>query len=166
MDTKEIVEKALKGEDYSILIKDMSDEEQTKVKLAIRDAATTAAKEGLEKVTGLRQAEKALKDKKDAETTGVLESFKKEQLEKAKRKFFSDPDFTLTDVQKTQFEAEITARGIQSTDAEFVFDELKKIYGSLNVDNLISEKKKAIEGKKGADGFISRSAGAGSPGSN
>jgi hypothetical protein len=166
MDTKEIVAKALKGEDYSDLVKDLTPEDKAKVALAIKDAADAEAKVSLEKVTGLRQAEQALKDKKEKEVLPILETFKKEQLEKAKRKFYSDPDFELSDAEKTQFEAEVEKKGIQSTDADFIFEEMKRVYGSLKVDSLISDKKKAVEGQKGAAKFMQQAAGAGNAGSN
>lgn len=164
MDTKEIVEKALKGEDYSLLIKDLPVEEQTKIKLAVRDAADAAAKVNLEKVDALHKEEQRLKDKKDNQVSDVLESFKKEQVEKAKKRFFADTDYPLTDAEKISLESEINSKGIQSTDAEFVFDEIKRIYGSLKVDSLISDKKKAEEGQRGAERFNSQAAGANNSG--
>lgn len=159
MDTKLIVEKALKGEDYSSLIKDMGEDEKSKVILAIRDAADAEAKAKLKEVSGLREAERALKEKKDGETKDVLETFRKEQLEKAKKKFYSDPDFPLTDTQKTAMEAEIVKRGVISTDSDFILEEFQRIYGYLNIGTLISDKKKAVEGAKNAQKFTSHGAG-------
>ena len=166
MDTKEIVERVLKGEDYSTLVKEVPAEKQPEILLAVRDAldSQVKAKQGdvkkaTEDLIGVRKGIDDIKAKQGAGVQDVMESFKKEQIEKAKRKFFSDTRYPVTDEQRIQIENELTAKGIQSTDADFVFDEIKKVYGALNVDTLIAEREKAAKGAQGAARFTTGQAG-------
>jgi hypothetical protein len=166
METKEIVERVLKGEDYSTLVKDVPVEKQAEVGLAVRDAISSVVKNTkgevdaeTQKLIGVRKGITDIQAKKDGEIPNVLETFKKEQVEKAKRKFFSDPRYPVTAEQRIQIENELAAKGITSTDSDFVFDEIKKVYGSVNVDSLIAEREKAVLGAKGAAKFTTTGAG-------
>ena len=166
METKEIVERVLKGEDYSVLVKEVPAEKQPEILLAVRDALDSQVKakvgdvkKATEDLISVRKGIDDIKAKQNADIPNVLESFKKEQIEKAKRKFFSDPRYPVTAEQRIQIENELTAKGITSTDADFVFDEIKKVYGSLNVDTLIAEREKAAKGAQGAAKFTTGQAG-------
>ena len=171
MDTKEIVEKVLKGEDYSALVKEVPEEKQMEVRLAVRDALDSQVKakvgdvkKATEDLISVRKGIDDIKAKQNADLPNVLDSFKKEQIEKAKRKFFADARYPVTAEQRILIENEITAKGVTSTDSDFVFDEIKKIYGSINVDNLVAEREKAVEGARGATKFTTRQAGGGNTG--
>ena len=166
METKEIVERVLKGEDYSVLVKEVPADKQPEILLAVRDALDSQVKakvgdvkKATEDLISVRKGIEDIKTKQNADIPNVLESFKKEQIEKAKRKFFSDPRYPVTAEQRIQIENELTAKGITSTDADFVFDEIKKVYGSLNVDTLIAERDKAAKGAQGAAKFTTGQAG-------
>ena len=166
MDTKEIVERVLKGEDYSVLVKEVPADKQPEILLAVRDAldSQVKAKQGdvkkaTEDLISVRKGIDDIKDKKNAEIPNILESFKKEQVEKAKKKFFSDPRYPVTADQRIQIENELTTRGVTSTDADFVFDEIKKVYGAINVDTLTDAVEKARKGANGATKFIIGQAG-------
>ena len=167
MDTKEIVEKVLKGEDYSALVKEIPEDKQPEILLAVRDALDSQVKakvddvkKATEDLIGVRKGIDDIKAKQNADIPNVLDSFKKEQIEKAKRKFFSDNRYPVTAEQRILIENEITAKGVTSTDSDFVFDEIKKIYGAMNVDTLIADREKAAEGARGATKFTTRQAGA------
>lgn len=167
MDTKEIVEKVLKGEDYSTLVKELTPEKQTEALIAVRDALDSQVKNkqgDLKKATddliSVRKGIKDIEDKGKPPIPDVLETFKKEQLEKAKRKFFSDPRYPVTAEQRQKIETQIEGRGITSTDSDFVFDEIKQIYGAITVDTLIDEREKAVKGQQGAARFVQSQAGA------
>jgi len=171
MDTKEIVERVIKGEDYSTLVKDLPSEKQIEVGTAVRDALDSQIKMGkgdLKKATedliSVRQGIDKIKEKQNESQNQVIETFKKEQVEKAKKKFFSSEDFPLTNEQKTQLETELSNKNFASTDSDFVFEEIKKVYGSLFIDQVLSEKKKAIAGQNGAQQFIINQAGANNSG--
>jgi hypothetical protein len=166
METKEIVERVLKGEDYSVLVKEVPAEKQPEILLAVRDALDSQVKglkvdvkKSTEDLIGVRKGIEDIRAKGEAKIPDVLESFKKEQIEKAKRKFFSDPRYPVSAEQRIQIENELTAKGITSTDADFVFDEIKKVYGSLNVDTLVAEREKAAKGAQGAVKFTTGQAG-------
>jgi hypothetical protein len=166
METKEIVERVLKGEDYSVLVKEVPAEKQPEILLAVRDALDSQVKglkvdvkKSTEDLIGVRKGIEDIRAKGEAKIPDVLESFKKEQIEKAKRKFFSDPRYPVSAEQRIQIENELTAKGITSTDADFVFDEIKKVYGSLNVDTLVAEREKAAKGAQGAAKFTTGQAG-------
>lgn len=167
MDTKEIVERVLKGEEVSVLLKDVPEDKQLDVRVAVRDALDAQVKskvgdvkKATEDLISVRKGIDDIKTKQNDGVSLVIDTFKKEQVEKAKRKFFSDPKYPVTAEQRQQIESELTARGVQSTDADFVFDEIKKIYGALNVDNLIADKEKAAKGAAGAARHNAGAAGA------
>ena len=171
MDTKEIVERVLKGEDYSILVKEVPADKQPEILLAVRDALDAQVKgkvgdvkKATEDLISVRKGIDDIKAKQNADIPNVLESFKKEQIEKAKRKFFSDPRYPVTAEQRIQIENEIATKGIVSTDSDFVFDEIKKIYGAFNVDSLVAEREKAAKGAQGAAKFTTGQAGASNSG--
>jgi hypothetical protein len=158
MDTTKIVEKALKGEDYSVDIKDFSDEDKTKVTIAIRDAADVAAKANLAKLagTGKEIQRREEKEKNEAKEDQVFQTFASEQLAEAKKTFYSNPDYPLTDAQKAQVEAEFKTNKV---DAKLIAEDLKKFYVSLDPDKFLKASKRATELEKGAAQFNAGAAG-------
>lgn len=163
MDTKQIVEKALKGEDYSSLMTGLKPEEQAQAMLAIRDAADSESRIKLEAVRGLREAEKKITEenlkKNAAGVSDIFTKFKSEQIQKAKDKFFSDTRFSLSEEDKKVIESEIDKKGIDSADSDFIFNDIKKIYGSLKVDQLIIDKEKAVSNARSAEEWKAGQAG-------
>ena len=109
MDTKFIVEKALKGEDYSTDVENLSDDEKVLVKKDVLKAFDDEEKAKKESLIGIREAIKANEDKLKLQTEGqkndqskFIEDFKSNQITKAKRQFFSDPMFQFKDEQERQ----------------------------------------------------------------
>lgn len=171
MDTKEIIDRVLKGEDYSVLLKDVPEEKQLEVRTAVRDALDSQVKQKLgdvkkatDDLISVRRGIDDIKSKKEESVNQVLETFKSEQLEKAKRKFLSDSRFEMTPEQKQSFEEEVKKRGVQSTDSDFAFEELKKIYASMFADELLNKIEKGNRGAQGAAKFIQGQASASNSG--
>lgn len=154
MDTKEIVEKALKGEDISPIVANLSDEEKTRVNLAIKDAAESLSKSELEKLTGLRKEMARVQNKENDKANEVFSKFRNDQLEKAKQRFFSDPRFSMTEDKKKLVEQEFESRGSDRVDADLIFEDLKKSYAVVNSDDLLKEKERAVELEKNAREFM------------
>ena len=163
METKQIVEKALKGEDYSVDIKDMSDEDKTKITLAIRDAADVAAKENLAKLSGTAKEiqRREEKDKDGKKTEDIVATFASEQFSKAKNAFFSDPDIKLTDAEKAQIEAGFKTNKV---DEQLILSDLKAFYVSLNPDKFLADSKRVKTLEKGAADYNANAAGGGNSG--
>lgn len=163
MDTSKIVEKALKGEDYSADVKDFSDEDKTKVALAIRDAADVAAKENLKKMNALKLESERREEKKDEgkKAEDVVLAFAGEQMSEAKKRFFSNPDLKLTDAEKAKIEAEFKTSKI---DANLIVEDLERFYVSLNPKKFLADSKKATELEKGAANYNAGAANGGSSG--
>ena len=63
MDYKNIVEKAVKGEDYSVDVKDFTDEQKKELDVAIAQGAKVAADSELARVAALRKEGKRVEDK-------------------------------------------------------------------------------------------------------
>jgi len=161
MDTKDIVDRVLKGEDYSVLLKEVPEEKQLDVRVAVRDALDSQVKQKVgdvkkatEDLISVRRGIDDIKSKKEDSINNTLETFKKEQLEKAKKRFFSDPRFEMNDEQRKIMESEIQSKGLQSTDSDFAFEELKKVYASLFADVLLEKIEKNMRGSQGAARFI------------
>jgi hypothetical protein len=165
MEINKIVEKALKGEDYSADVKDMTPEDKTKVSLAIRDAADVAAKKELERVSGLRKAGDEIEKKKEQENkdSEFLVKFAGEQLQKAKSEFFSNSDYPLSDAEKAKMEAEFKT---DKTTPEQMLLDLEKFYVAMNSKKFIEAQKKVSAGEKEAAKFMASQAGGGTGGGN
>ncbi len=155
MDTiQQIVGKALKGEDYAPLMATMTDDEKVKANLAIRDAADSAAKTELDKVSGIRKERERLEKPNEQKADETFKKFADEQRVKAKNKFFADKRFTLTDDEKAQVEAEFAQRGSDKVDADLIFSDYVKAYASVKSDFLIGQQEEAEKAKKGAQEFM------------
>lgn len=155
METKDFVEKALKGEDYSTELDTLTDDEKVLVKQDILKAFNEEEKAKKESLIGIREAIKANEDKlkglsegqKTAESK-FIEDFKSNQMTKAKELFFSDPMFQFKDEQERQsFEASFST---DKADAELIFKELKRHYAASHTEELLSLKKKMSDFEKGA----------------
>ncbi len=159
MNTQQIVEKALKGEDYSVDIKDFSDEDKTKVTIAIRDASEAAAKESLAKMSGIKKESERREENEKAKAS--FETFHAEKIQKVKTKFLSDPDLALTDVQKAKIEADFKTSKV---DEELILEDLQAYYAGLNSKKLLEDSKRLREHQKNADDFMAGQAGGGGSG--
>ena len=149
METKVFVEKALKGEDYSSDIENLTDDEKILVKKDVLKAFSDKEKEEKDKLIGLRQAQEAV-GKKNQDTQSneakFIEDFKNNQLTKAKKQFYSE--FTFKDEQARQaFESTFKT---EKADAELIFDDLKSHYAMVNKDELLGLRKKVSDFEKGA----------------
>lgn len=158
MDTKEIVEKALKGEDIAPIVANLSDEEKTQVNIAIKDAAESASKSELEKLTGLRKEMARVQNKENDKANEVFSKFRSDQLDKAKQRFFADPRFKMTEDMKKLVEQEFERRGSDRVDADLIYEDLKKSYAVVNSDDLLKEKERVIELEKNAQDFMNSQA--------
>lgn len=159
MDTKIVIEKALKGEDYSKDLETLTPEQQTSVLLEIKKTAGEAASAELTKLTGLQKAVKAVSEKAEEKESVVLTQFKTDQFEKAKARFFSDPMFTVDEPAKAKILEEYSKIGSGSIDADLVFNDLKRCYALVNSDSLINTKQKAAQMEKDAAAFNASGAG-------
>ncbi len=160
MDTKIVVEKALKGEDFANDIATLTSEDQAKVHLEIKKAAEDATKAELNKLTGLQKAVKAVTEKNEEKESNVLIQFKNDQISKAKAKFFADPMFKLDDAGKEAILKEYEKSNSGSIDADLIFADLKKCYGALHSEELLSFKSKTLDNEKNAANFNAAGAGA------
>jgi len=151
MDTKAIVEKALKGEDYSQEVKSFTEEQKTQLSIAIKDAANAEAVKALEKVAALRKENQRIEESGKKEETDFLTRFSKEQLQKAKNQFFSDPKFQLTEKEKQEFEQTFKS---EKLDADLILSDMKKHFAWIKSDELLASKEKAVELEKNAKNFM------------
>lgn len=158
MDTKTIVEKALRGEDYRADIEKFTDEEKTQLNLAIRDASDAAAKRELEKVAALRKENERLTQKASEKDTAVVEKFKAEQAEIAKTRFFTD--FQVKPEDQAVYSEVV--KTIDAVDKDVVYSHLKREYAARNADALLDARKQKEELEKNAAQFIAQGAGANS----
>ena len=164
MDYKNIVEKAIKKEDYSADIKDFTAEQKTELATKIAEAAQVKADEALGILTARQKEVERRENPKPADEVKILERFKNEQETQAKTEFFSNPDYSLSDAEKSTFDdiykklysGEVSKEGITSV--------LKRVYGALKPDELIVARKKVKEGEDGARKFNSDNAGPGGSG--
>jgi len=164
MDYKNIVEKAVKGEDYSVDIKDFTDEQKKELDVAIAKGAKTAADTELARVAALRKEGKRVEDK-NAENPPVddakeFERFKGEQETQAKAEFFTNPDYQLTDAEKPVFDNLYKKLYSGEVSKVSITEVLKRTYGALKPDELVTARKKITEGEKGAARFNSTGANA------
>lgn len=154
MDNKKIIEKALKGEDYSADTVDFTPEQKTALGVEILNAADAAAKAELAKVNGLRQEgqriiAKTEEEKKKGEQT-FTDKLRDEQIQKAKTRFYSDKAFPITEEQKVLLDAEFKRLDTGKIDADLIFNDLKKAYVAVNADTFLAEREKSIEDKANA----------------
>lgn len=149
MDTKIIVEKALKGEDYSTELNTLPEDQRDSVLLEVRKGLKDAADAEQTRLVGLRQASKATEDK-GAEKKQDFDKFKEDQLTIAKNKFFSDASFPIDEAKKTILLAEYAKNNSGSVDASLIFNDLKKTYASIFADDLLSAKVKLSDMEKNA----------------
>lgn len=157
MDNKVIIEKALKGEDYSVEVKDFTDEQKTKLSLEIRNAAEASSKEELDKVAALRKEKQRLEEKpleppKKPDVPPAddkMKQFRDEQVIKAKGLFFTQ--FKLDDAQKAALEAEFTRLDTGKMDADLILGDLKRAYAVINADALIDTQQKFNKGMTEAE---------------
>jgi len=165
MDTKVMVEKALKGEDYSSDIENLTDDEKILVKKDVLKAFGDKEKEEKDKLIGLRQAQEAVdkknNDSKSAESK-FIEDFKNNQLAKAKSMFYSKFQFK-DEAAKQAFESTFTT---DKADAELIFNDLRKHYAVANVDKLLGLEEKVSQFEKGAIDINAFQANASSGGGN
>lgn len=156
MDNKIIIDKALKGEDYSKEMETIPEDKKTLVYQEVNKALKEASDKELAKVSALRKEGDRIVTKKTEEDLAkektVFERFQNDQLEKAKRQFFTQ--FPLADdAAKNELLAEYGKRNSGSVDSEMIFNDLKKAYAYLNSDNLLENKSKLTEYEKNAANF-------------
>lgn len=155
MDTKAIVEKALKGEAYQDDIKDFTPEQLVSFNTSVKEASRLE----LEKVSALRKEGQRVEEKNRISDTAFSEKFRVEQINKAKSRFDSDPRFVLSDKEKTSFETEFKKLDDGSYDAELIFNNMKRTFAVVKADDLIDGRAKAAEYEKNAANFNAQMAG-------
>ena len=164
MDTKEIVQKALRGEDYSNDVKDFDETQKSNLSLAIRAAVDAEVKTKREELTAItkekerRQAQLDNPPKDTKKDTEVLTQFREEQVLKAKQKFFSDPKFSLNEQEKTELEETFKRLDSGKVDADLIFNDLKKAFAFIKSDSLLTAGDKLKEFEKNAVMFGVQSA--------
>ena len=156
MDIKNIVDKALKGEDYSVDLKDVPEAEQAGVYVAIKNAAKEEADKEFTRKQALKKDGERIDASKQEAQKNVFEKFSSEQLEKAKQKFFSDSRFTFKDeATKAKVVEEFSKINSGSVDSEFIFNDLKRAYALVNSDELLNERDRFVQFQKGAADYNS-----------
>lgn len=160
MDYKNIVEKAIKGEDYTADIKDFTDDQKKELSLEIVKGAKIASDAELVKVVALRKEGERIAPKAPAVEDAGFNKFKDEQEAQAKKEFFSNPDYPLTDAEKVTFENTYKKLYSGEVSKEGVTSVLKMAYGAVKPDELVSARKKVAEGEEGARRYNAGAAGA------
>ena len=149
MDSKIIVEKALRGEDYSKDLETLTDDEKITVKRDVIKALGDEEKKETEKLIGLRKAQEIV-DKKNQEVksaeTKFIEDFKANQITKAKNLFYSKFQFK-DEAAKQAFDSSFKT---EKADAEMIFEEMKRHYAATNADQLLGLHEKVQQFEKGA----------------
>src|ERR1035437_4182499 len=159
MDIKVIVDKALKGEDYSADLETLSEPEKVSVYAGIKIAAKKEADEQLTRNIALKKDGERIDASKQEKEKTVFDRFSSEQLEKAKTRFFSDPRFTFKDEPtKAKVLEEFAKVSSGSVDSEFIFNDLKRAYSLVNSDELLAEREKFVQFQKGAEDYNAFSA--------
>lgn len=148
MDNKKIIEKALKGEDYSVDIKDFSQEQKTAFNLELSNAADAEARTNLAKAQGLRKAADAAATRVNDAGTAASEQFRKEQVEKAASRLFSQ--FSIPEDKKQSILDTFKKIDSGKIDSDLIFNDLKIAYAATNADTLIDAENKVKEGTANA----------------
>lgn len=160
MEYKDIVEKALKGEDYQEDIKDFEPEKLKEVDLAIGKAAKAEADAELAKVTALRKEKQRLDtvppEKKE---DPVQNQLREENVHLAKEEFFANPKFKLSDEERVQFEAEFKKLDTGKIAPKLIIADLRKAFVSVKSEALLDSQDKMVEFEKNAAGFLADQAG-------
>lgn len=163
MDTTLIVEKALKGEDYSADVQDFTPEQQTQVSLEISKAAKKLADENIAKATATSQ-EAARRAAKAAEGAGketeTVSQFRSEQLQKAKNKLFSNPDYALEESDKARFDELFKKLDTGKVDSDLIYEDLVTTYVALKPGQFIKAAGELGEMRRNATSFNAASANA------
>lgn len=164
MDKSKIIEKALEGQDYTEDIKDFSDDEKLALNLEIKTKADEAAKTALDKAVALRKEAARVENKLNPEgkkdetpkDDDGFTQFRKEQVEKAKNRLFSE--YELTDAQKAEVVSKFEKLDSGKTDADFIYNDFVSAFAAANSTDLVSAKKQIDENKKNANDFNSQGA--------
>ncbi len=168
MEIKEIVEKALKGEDYQEDIKDFEPENLKNLDLEIGKAAKAEAAAELAKVSGLRKERQRLETPPPEKKEDLVQSqLRTENIALAKEEFFADARFKLSDEEKVLLEAEFKKLDSGKINPKLILVDLKKAYVAINSDKLLDSQERMQGYEKNAAEFNANmaggSAGAGSP---
>jgi hypothetical protein len=156
MEIKDIVEKALKGEDYSADVEALEPEKVTEFSLELRKAASVASKEELDKVSALRKERARIENPPVKPEDSQLRT---ENVQLAKEKFFADPKFKLTDEERTKFESEFKKLDSGKIAPELIIQDLRKAYVAINTDKLLDSQERVSEFEKNAAEFNANMAG-------
>lgn len=160
MDIKDIVSKAVAGEDVSTLTKDFTSEQQVEYTKALK----ATGDEELKRVSGLRTAAKILEDKNKETPPPVdnTEAIRAEQILKAKNKFVAD--FKLTPEEAAKLDESFKSVDSKKFDAEFIYNDFKKAYVNTDPDKFLEAQKIKNDLDRGAYEFNSNAAGSTSGG--
>lgn len=166
MDIKDIVGKALKGEDYAADIAEFTEAQHTELSLEIRKASKVEADAELAKTSALRKEQQRLADKNnpDKKEDTIKSQLRVENLGMAKEKFFANPRYKLSDDKKAQFEEEFKKLDSGKIAPELIMKDLEKAYVAVNSEELLKSKDQVSEFEKNAAEYNANSAG-GSSGS-
>ena len=157
MDHKEIIDKAINGEDVAELTKDFTEEQTHEFNVNLRKAVNEAKEKDLEALKALRLEKKRVAEKA-SDNDAVVKQFREEQVGKAKEKFFSDARFPLTTEQKAEFEENFKRLDTGKVDADLIFKDLTRIYAYMNGDSLLSSQEKLKDMEKQAQEFNAQGA--------
>lgn len=156
MDIKEIVDKALKGEDVSELTKDFDADKSTEFGKAMKKAAD----EELAKVAALRKEGDRIAKPPEQKPDDVQAKFRQEQIDKAKERLYSDPQYPLTEDEKKSLEDTFSRIDSGKIDADNILKDFKRAYAAVKSDDLISARDKVTTFEKNAADFTAGGANA------
>lgn len=153
MDNKEIIEKALKGESIDSFTANFSEDQKKQLNSEIIKAAEDLKRKTLEELKGLREEKNRVitttEDAKKSKEIEILNSFKKDQQEKAKAKFIAD--FKIPPEKVSEYDEFLKDSVI--VDADKIYESLTKQYAFKNSDILLKNSKDFEEAKKNAKFF-------------
>lgn len=144
MDNKKIIEKALKGEDYSADIKDFTPEQKTAFNLELSNTADSEARTNLAKAQGLRKSAEEAERKAQEGNKGQSEQFRKEQVDKAASRLFTQ--FSIPEDKRQSILETFKKIDSGKIDSDLIFNDLKIAYAASNADTLIDAETKVKEG--------------------
>ena len=161
MEIKDIVEKALKGEDYSGDVEALEPEKVTEFNLELNKAASAASKAELDKVAALRKERARIETPTPKTEDSQLRG---ENVQLAKEEFFADPKFKLSDEEKVQFEAEFKKLDSGKIAPKLIISDLRKAFVVLKGEALLNNQDKMTEWEKHAAELAADQAGGSSGG--
>lgn len=147
---KDIVDKALKGEDYQEEVKDFDETQLKDLDIEIGKAAKVEADSELARVSALRKEKQRLSGVPLEKKDDVQSQLREENIQLAKEEFFADEKFKLSDDEKVQFDSEFKKLDSGKIAPKLILGDLKKAYASIKSESLLENQDKMTEYERNA----------------